>query len=237
MRLPEASKDAAVRKWLSECVDHLTWLDEVVRFKRQFRALTRGVAGADPGHLASTWMNLALSYPALARLSSDATEFDSVFQGGMAGAVGRLGDPADPSRRGHISQWKFGASGMIPDILLIIAADRDDDLRNRLERERADWSAAGLLEIHIDQGRDLSRTGTPGSFPSGLEHFGFKDGVSQPAVRGRLSDADDDYLNPRDGVERPGTTIEYASPGSPLICPGSSYWAIRNKVTPWARGF
>ncbi|MER9001370.1 Dyp-type peroxidase [Mesorhizobium australicum] len=98
--------------------------------------------------------------------------------------------------------------------------------------------------MHIDYGRDLGRTGAPGSFPPGREHFGFKDGVSQPAVRGRLSPGIGDYLAPRDGSSPAGTTIEFASPGRPLICPGEfvlgyprqSVASGRNAAAPWPLG-
>jgi deferrochelatase/peroxidase EfeB len=61
---------------------------------------------------------------------------------------------------------------------------------------------------------------------AGHEHFGFKDGVSQPGIRGRLSDAPDDFITPRypaapsgvgAGDQRPQL---YAKPGQQLVWPG-----------------
>lgn len=241
LRIPEMEDLGPVRAWLTRCADRLTWLDEVASFKKAYHALTGGKSGADPGPLASTWMNMALSYPALVRLAPDAALFDPVFKQGMPSAVGRLGDPLDAALRGHISQWKFGASGNVPDILLIIAADRDGDLLERLEHEQNQATAAGLVEMHVDRGRDLGRTGA--SFPSGREHFGFKDGVSQPAVRGRLA-LNGDFLTPRDNANGSNTSIDYASPGRPLVCPGEfvlgyprqSVASGREAAEPWPIG-
>ncbi|MGO7133447.1 Dyp-type peroxidase [Rhizobium leguminosarum] len=219
LAIPQQADFALVRAWIAKSVERLAFLDEVAAFKRQFRAVAGGIPGADPP-FGATWMNIAFSYGALLRLTDDAGQFDPVFRDGIAAAVGRLGDPMDPSIRGHISQWKVGAPGKLPDILVIIAADREQDLQTRLQREQALAADAGLVEIHIDFGRDLSHSSASGAFPSGREHFGFKDGVSQPAVRGRMSSADNDFLVPRDTINEPGTSIEYASPGRPLICPG-----------------
>src|SRR5262249_49096119 len=54
----------------------------------------------------------------------------------------------------------------------------------------------------------------------GHEHFGFKDGVSQPGVRGLVSRTPKVYLTPR-LLKRPTDgSIEFSKPGQPLIWPG-----------------
>lgn len=211
-----------VRDWLAACARRITWLHEVASCKRAFRALSAAQPGVDVGALApATWMNIALSHPALLRLTPEAKLFEPVFRDGMPSAVGRLGDPRDPGVRGHIGQWKFGGPSRIPDALLIVAADKEADLAERVRYEIALSETAGLSLIHIDHGRDLGRAHVEPRFPSGREHFGFKDGVSQPAVRGRLSPAPNDYLAPRMAVNG-GTDSgpEFSAPGSPLVCPG-----------------
>src|SRR5688500_19735811 len=57
---------------------------------------------------------------------------------------------------------------------------------------------------------------------SGHEHFGFKDGVSQPAVRGRASSAPTDFITPRyiDPARDPQRALLFAKPGQPLVSPG-----------------
>jgi Dyp-type peroxidase family len=208
------------RLWLSAIASRVTWLDEVISFKSKFSRLANNKPGVDPGSLAAVWMNIALSYGALLRLSSDSALFDPVFAGGMPAAVGRLGDPNDAAIRGHVSTWLFGGTGQVPDVVMIVAADRDVDLVSRVEEERSLFEQAGLRVIHIDEGRDLGRARTSSRCPSGREHFGFKDGVSQPGVRGRISEKPDDFLNPRlTGVGVNGT-MEFAFPRRPLVCAG-----------------
>jgi deferrochelatase/peroxidase EfeB len=55
----------------------------------------------------------------------------------------------------------------------------------------------------------------------GAEHFGFQDGISQPGVRGRLSDGPTDYVTPRtiDPTAVPETWM-YGLPGQYLVWPG-----------------
>ena len=53
----------------------------------------------------------------------------------------------------------------------------------------------------------------------GHEHFGFKDGVSQPGVRGRLQAKPDVFLTPRK-LARAAGNMQFAKPGQPLIWPG-----------------
>jgi Dyp-type peroxidase family len=211
-----------VRDWLAACARRITWLHEVASFKRAFRALSTAQRGVDVSTLApATWMNIALSHPALLRLTPEAKLFEPVFGDGMPSAVGRLGDPLDPGVRGHVGQWLFGGPGRVPDVLLIVAADKEDELAERVRSELALSEAAGLSVMHIDQGRDLGRAQIEPRFPSGREHFGFKDGVSQPTVRGRLSPAPNDYLSPRmPSAASADSGPEFSAPGSPLVCPG-----------------
>src|SRR5262249_38189980 len=52
------------------------------------------------------------------------------------------------------------------------------------------------------------------------EHFGFKDGVSQPGVRGLMSRRPDVYLTPRRLAPAAPGEMEFARPGQPLVWPG-----------------
>ncbi|HWX41615.1 MAG TPA: Dyp-type peroxidase, partial [Blastocatellia bacterium] len=54
----------------------------------------------------------------------------------------------------------------------------------------------------------------------GHEHFGFKDGISQPAPRGRVSPATLDFLTPRWLDPSDPDALQFAEPGRPLIWPG-----------------
>src|SRR5262249_23495074 len=53
----------------------------------------------------------------------------------------------------------------------------------------------------------------------GHEHFGFKDGISQPGVRGRIASDPDRFFQPRLIDPSVETIPTLAQPGLPLVCP------------------
>lgn len=59
----------------------------------------------------------------------------------------------------------------------------------------------------------------PGDF-RGHEHFGFKDGISQPGIRGKLSTAPGDYITPRYFANEDSRRLTFAKPGQLLAWPG-----------------
>ena len=77
-----------------------------------------------------------------------------------------------------------------------------------------------LKNVYYEVGHDLSYLG--GGEKRGHEHFGFKDGISQPGIRGRLSDNPTDYLAPRPDLDPSASpnSIEYDLMGRSLISPG-----------------
>ena len=75
-------------------------------------------------------------------------------------------------------------------------------------------SAAALRLIFEQRGNTLS-----GDL-RGHEHFGFKDGISQPGVRGKLSAAPGDYITPRYISAADSRRLYLAKPGQQLVWPG-----------------
>jgi len=110
----------------------------------------------------------------------------------------------------HRKNWVVGSPTKPVDLLLIFAHDQN---------------VAEAAEPIIDQTAAL--LGSPSHYqenasllPGGIEHFGFRDGVSQAGVRGIIRQA---------GTERPITTrygvpsrngIDFGKPGQPLVWPG-----------------
>ena len=139
-------------------------------------------------------MNLAFSHAGIERLRpEDARAFDSLaFRAGIG--------------RRDVVHSPLGAE---PDILAIFASDDGGRLPSE-ETLRADAAESGLeiewLEVGVNSGR--------------REHFGFRDGVSQPAVRGLLGSGAP--LAPRDPPARDGNLNgpEEAKPGQVLVWPG-----------------
>lgn len=213
----------AVRRWLLLLIPRITWAREVVQYKNTRRDVI-GRTGAEP-YMPVVWKNIAFTHRGLAKLTPTADQFtDVVFRAGLdAAASARLGDPVTIGKRGHISTWVVGKPGEEPDMLLIIAADDADQLAVEVQMHMASATAAGIVCSPCDVGHDLAHFTVDGvAFPRGREHFGFKDGISQPGIRGRTSADADIFLTPRiAGATSPDPDEpEFAQPGQPLICAG-----------------
>ncbi|MEM9366894.1 MAG: Dyp-type peroxidase [Planctomycetota bacterium] len=211
---------ANAKTWLQWIAPKISSLRDVLPFVRAHRAarFERGVA--EPG-LTSCWINIGFSHSAIARLVSaaDADAFgDESFLQGLSARSSHLGDPTDESLPGNRTNWVVGGPDNEADILVIVAADSTTDLDQTVAEllERIDKSGVEL--VYRQRGDAL-----PGAL-SGHEHFGFKDGVSQPGVRGRLSDQLGGYITPR--FLKPGSDPNdprariFAKPGQALVWPG-----------------
>lgn len=211
---------AALCQWLQGLT--LTDLAEVVAFKRQLLAMK--VAGNDTSAMKVCWQNIAFTYRGLVKLTPTATQFtDALFINGLDGTASRtLGDPTTTGAPGEISTWKIGGPDTFPDAILIIAADDPAQLDATLAARQAELINAGCTIIHVDPGHDPSfYSDAAHHFDAGHEHFGFRDGISQPGVRGQLSAADGDWLTPRPAAQPgPPTDPEFAQPGQILVWPG-----------------
>ncbi len=205
---------AEVHEWLSWLAPRLASMKEVLRFRVDFRAL-RLQQGVREPDLNSTWICTAFSYPGLVRLvgEDEASAFgDESFRQGLLARAGILGDPTDPELPGHPANWVVGGPDNEADALVIVAADLEADLEEALGQILTEVDARGLTCLFRQRGDNL-----PGPL-AGHEHFGFKDGVSQPAVRGQLGTGE--LLSPRYlAPDDPHVDI-FAKPGQQLVWPG-----------------
>ncbi|MBV8716292.1 MAG: Dyp-type peroxidase [Chloroflexi bacterium] len=156
------------RNWLGEMQADLASANQVQRFRQTFNELRQraphGQDAPDGGalqHISATWVNLALAHAGI-RL--------------MAGAAAQSGLP---------NTFRFNrvpgvASAAQPEVhaLLIVGADRCQDLEDELAHQRQRLAATGTTEVQTFRGDAL-----PGA-QRGHEHFGFKDGISQPRIAG-----------------------------------------------------
>lgn len=207
----------SARNWLRRILPGVNTLAEVGHFNAVFR-MRRARLGHDPIGLIATWANIAFSHAGLAALTS-AQEADGVpdeaFKEGMAARAGILGDAPPPEKIDPTADWVIGGTGNVPDVLLIIASDDPDQLSKALGRlQPAAADGAGPPQI-IWQEMGLTRRDLPGH-----EHFGFRDGISQPGVRGRISGSSSGFLTPRLLDGSPLDDMEFSAPGQPLIWPG-----------------
>lgn len=210
---------ASGKAWLQWIAPQITSLDEVLAFVRAHRAL-RFRLGVQEVDLCATWVNIAFSHHAIAQLAGvhDADAFgDQSFRQWLGERSTYLGDPTRRQHRGHRSRWVVGGPRNEADILVIVAADDPEDLVEKVAEIKRRAAAARLRLLFEQRGDTL-----PGAL-RGHEHFGFKDGVSQPGVRGKVSTAPGDFITPRYLVaadsqdNRPDI---FAKPGQLLLWPG-----------------
>ena len=207
----------AARSWLRRILPAINTLAEVGHFNATFR-IQRVRLGRDPDGMIATWANIAFSYPALSLLTSKAEADgvpDSSFRDGLAARSSILGDPPPHGSTDPTAEWVVGKDATAPDVLLVVASDDPDQLRNRMER---------MLPIATDGAQPPAvvwqETGDTRPDLPGHEHFGFRDAVSQPGIRGRNSARPGDFLTPRLLNSSPLPDMEFSAPGQPLVWPG-----------------
>jgi Dyp-type peroxidase family len=191
-------------------------MDDVLAFVRMHRSLRLRLGKREPG-LKATWVNVALSHAAIEQLAgkeSAASFGEQSFRQGLAERSTYLGDPADPALAGHRSRWLVGGPDNEADVIVIVASDDSNDLVDMV-REVTDRAADGDLTLLFEQRGDTFA----GDF-RGHEHFGFKDGISQPGVRGKTSSARGDFITPRFLDRGDPHARLFGKPGQTLIWPG-----------------
>jgi hypothetical protein len=167
------------------------------------------------GSLVSTWLNVGFTAAALTRLTSrgEVGRFaDRSFQLGLARRSTFIGDPIDGTHEGHPNNWHFGGPGNPVDIVALIAGD-----------DLAAMAAMADTCAHLlEPGCQVVWRETCRSIPDspGHEHFGFRDGIAQPGIRGRVDESN--YLTRREIAADPAEprTLMYARRGQPLVWPG-----------------
>ena len=212
----DASDAPSVKRWLEGSSARVTSTHQIINFRDKRRRAKEAGEKLDP-EATPIWLNLSFGFGGLAKLTPDADQFrDPVFRDGLAAASHRLGDPLDTAP-GAPSTWLFGGLGNEPDGLAVIAGDSIARVEERLAEFVADAAAHGVVEKGTEIGKDLGIIGGGAQ----TEHFGFKDGVSQPAVRGTWRSFSQRHVarrmlpTPTDFVP-----VAFAEPGKPLICAG-----------------
>jgi Dyp-type peroxidase family len=186
------------RAWLTTIVDETATTEEVLAFNDLFRQ-ARARRGTETSTPQASWLNVAFTHPGLAALGVPGTElsmFPEAFRQGMAARAQLLGDVDESAPARWVGPFAS------PDVhgLLLLAADVESELDRLASVHTQRMAAHGVRIVFDDTGR--VRADEPGH-----EHFGFKDGVSQPGIRGltRRQNPDDD---------------EQGLPGQDLLWPG-----------------
>ena len=214
----QLGKIANAKRWLHWIAPRIASMEECLTFVRSHRRLRLRLGIAEP-RLHATWINIGFSRDAIAKLVDERTADafgDESFRQGLAARSTYLGDPSDPRQAGHRSKWVVGGDRNAADILVIIAADDPGHLRRMVDEVKSSATGDGLRVIFEQGGATLPPP------LRGHEHFGFKDGVSQPGVRGKVSTAPGDFITPRyldASVDRERARL-FAKPGQLLLWPG-----------------
>ena len=214
LRIKNAKK---ARKWVREkLAPRLSSTDEVLAFNRLFRA-ARAAHGEGFIPVKATWINAGFSRRGIATLltGAGASQFgDEAFTQGLARRSEFLGDPSNPRASGSKSKWKVGGPDNEADIVVIVASDDKIWLAATVTGLLLTLHLGGLEKIFVQHGATL-----PDPW-RGHEHFGFKDGVSQPVIRGRVSAAPSDFLTRRWIDPADPRFQHFGKPGQLLVWPG-----------------
>ena len=204
------------KQWLQWISPLITSMEEALAFVRVHRTLRLRLGVKEPS-MRATWVNIAFSFRAIEVLAgeADAAAFgDQSFRQGLSTRSTYLGDPTDPEHPGHVSHWVVGGPEDEADILVIVAADDHGDLVSSVQKIKHQADKSELQLLFEQRGDTLPNP------LQGHEHFGFKDGVSQPGVRGKVSTAPGDFITPRYLDPADPRAPYFARPGQLLLWPG-----------------
>ena len=158
--------------WLAGMIENVSTTTNVAKFNADFKA----AIATDPTEATAptaSWLNIAFNHPGLTRLgAAGLNQFPDDFTQGMAARSQALGDVGD-HQADVWEPWLQDRTGL--HVLVQLAADLPADLDKSVADVTASLLGSGLSLMHIEVGED------PGN---GEEHFGFKDGISQPGIKG-----------------------------------------------------
>jgi Dyp-type peroxidase family len=174
---------------------------DAARGRAWLHGLVREVTTAEPwDEMPSDTLNLAFTYPGLAALGvadSMLATFPEDFRDGMAARADLLGDRGESAP----ANWEPGLGTGDAHVLVSLYGVDDAALERERERLQASLDAAGdaLAIVHEQRSKVL---------PEGHDHFGFKDGIAQPAIDGSGAEP-----RPGDGLPNEGGGWRSLAPG------------------------
>lgn len=160
LRREPGAEAIALRSWVSGLADKAT----SARAVRDQRAAMRDTEKS----VGMTWLMVGFGFSLLSFLRPDAT-FNSVpyRNGFLARRRSVMSDESDPS------DWAAGGPSTEIDVLLIIAGNDREAVENEVNLIETEAAALGVVRSYREFGIRL---------PGDKEHFGFRDGISQPTV-------------------------------------------------------
>jgi Dyp-type peroxidase family len=200
-------RSLAARGWLRDLTPLVTTAAQAWHAREVRRAVARstGVAPARDG----VFLNVLLSADGAAAMGLPTARItDALFRAGMPHAD--LQDPAD--QQGRPIGWKVGdTSETTPHVLLLLGADDAPALQEAIAIILEHLAGSGLEAMYRESGHQLAGQ---------TEHFGFRDGIAQPGVRGRRDEHPDSFVTRRYMRADDPWAERFSRPGEPLIWPG-----------------
>jgi Dyp-type peroxidase family len=172
MRLPDELSHG--RAWIAEMADEVASHAEVKVFNDLFK-LVYSRHTEKHGVVEATWTQVLLSGHGLQKLGTPDAELRAVsasLADGMKAHAAQLGDQneSDPNN------WTAPLGEADLHAVVVVAADDADDLHRQVDHMASVARRHGVQILATLRGATLE-----GSL-RGHEHFGFKDGISQPSV-------------------------------------------------------
>jgi Dyp-type peroxidase family len=208
------NESAPARRWLGEVEPLVATTRQVEGFNEAFGAAKKERGGDDPP-MKAVWVNVGLTIDGLRTLSTNFQRLNDGLRnppgGRESGFEAFRGKPRDADRAGRLGDvgrsapenWVFGGPDQTEvDAVVTVAADDPDDLETKIDQIQEIAARHRVVTVLRLKGGTL-----PGA-RQGHEHFGFKDGISQPGVR-QFHEPDPDNPDEREG--HPGT--EMIKPG------------------------
>jgi Dyp-type peroxidase family len=212
-----------VRAWIKAIRPYIASAKEVATFNKAFSLVKKRLPKQESSVLHATWVNVGFSRRGLSGLISDG-EFER-FPSEFIRTPNRGIEMDDETAR---ASFEFGGSvETMPDAIVIIGADTVSELESEIVRQ-------------IGLARNLSLMLPPyigQSLGNHEEHFGFRDGISQPDPADPLCGWDPDWSS--ENVVAPGEFIlgqprepttdamDRQEPQEPLWAHNGSYLVFR----------
>jgi Dyp-type peroxidase family len=192
----------------------------VLAFNEQFRALRR--AGLPEGSIKATWTNLVFTATGMTKLGQSTESLPEAFLQGMRDRASLVGDVGENEPLHWNRDMDVAVDWEVVDGMILVASDDPTAVDRTVAGSRlSNYLAklgeadAGLTVLGVIRGETRLDSGPD---QVGHEQFGFKDGVSQPGVRG--VDAPTDPLhNPDQG-----------DPGQDLLHPGEFVFGYPTQI-------
>jgi Dyp-type peroxidase family len=237
---------AAARQWLRRLTERVATTRDVAAHNHEYRRLKERYGRARLRAMPEArraWTGVGLTSWGLVtlhpELAADLAAYEAFWRGPLGEGTDEHGNRTAPAvvlgdqEQSDPRNWVVGGPDQPPvDALVTIAADDQDLLQARLDEELAALKVGKDHELRVVEVRQPDGSTSPGQWGAtlqgdngGIEHFGFKDGVSQPGIRGFTGEE-----------VRNGRLEDRDRPGSPIIATGEFVLGYAGERGSYLRG-